>query len=158
MSEPVSGNDVLGWHETRWGMTPAEVCAAVGQELRSLPKREEYKELYADYFIPAIDIAGEKFQVVFQMSASSGCLSQVVVRLESDPSFANEALFQSVRSLLAKKYGAATLRTGQLPDNAVARWVFPTTTVEIRNLFVAGIISQVSIIYRPTRVQDTANL
>jgi hypothetical protein len=148
--------DLLGWQGTRWGMTSDEIAAAVGPELKRMPKPVFFKGCYAEDYLPAIELAGRPFEVLFQKAQSDDRLQQVLFRCKDDTigkaAQPQGVLFNSIEELLTRKYGAATLRHGRpgLDLDASVSWVFPTTTIELWHLYIARVASILTITYFPT--------
>lgn len=90
-----------GWGAARWGMTTAELDAAVA-DLRRLPERWEYGGAYAERTLRT-SIAGVSFLALFQMGAGSGRLQQVMLESRQPPP--TPAAHRRVAEALAGSYG-----------------------------------------------------
>jgi len=150
-------SDVLGYRQTRWGMTASELREAIGDELEESASRRDFKKYYADYHLSDIEIDGDSYQVIFQFDKETDRLAQVLLRRDCD-TFAPPVLaYQSVEALLTRKYGAPTLRSGE-PLDQVTQWIFPTTSIELMLTFVEGVTSMISIRYESATSSNTDNL
>jgi len=76
-------HDLPGWQNTRWGMDSKEIIAAVGPELREIP-RQQYGPFYSELSIPKVKIGAYTFSVVFQMDGASTMRDSVCSAMPSN--------------------------------------------------------------------------
>ena len=136
--QPASANDLLGWQQTRWGMTEAQAAAAVTDATRVSPP-EKYSGMYAP-MKARMEVSGSEVEVMLQFSYKTKTLSQVLLK----PRFGGLETWAKFRDLLTSRYGAST-QVGKKRE-----WKFKTTVVELSHLQIPGVIDQVSIRYFPT--------
>jgi len=149
--------DVLGWQDSRWEMSTAEIQAIFKSNVTKLPKREDFGTVYVDYAILNYDIEGGKYTVFFQMDKKTEKLSQVLIR--SDNKLPSELYFNKLESLLISKYGSPGYKNDdRKPVISLDRqWTFSTTTIELSYRW-DGLVefgSQTTIRYFPTKKRDT---
>lgn len=135
--------DLLGWQNTRWGMTETEIIASVGAErLRHIERIVFGVDAYTDLIIPSVNIDRYPFEVRFQMKGNTNRLIQVLLNHESDE-LSSEPIQQvnAARKLLSEKFGAAT-RDG---TSNTWYWEFPSTTIMIHTYFIEDITSSAFI-------------
>ena len=126
--------DLLGWGDTRWGMTRDELARVLGPARATLTPRLEYGELLVRDTLPGQRIAGRPFVALFQIDRENERLAQVLLRYRGD--FPMLGDFAAVRDALAKDLGAPQERRaetdhrGSFPSFWIeAGWSFPTTAV-----------------------------
>ena len=130
--------DVLGWEDSRWGMSETRLVNTLGARLTKLPKPQSFLDLHVDHVI-ALELQGEQFTVFFQMENRTNTLSQVLVRLdEMETRQPREDLFTKLEFWLTKQYGPATSRSNERDSRSAIKslalnrtWKFLTTTVEL---------------------------
>ena len=149
--------DLSGWQNTRWGMDSTDLNKLVDLGVTRLPKREQFNGLYADYWIPKLGVCGVPFEVFLQMSNADDRLAQVLVRYTGNPNFRNTSLLSCLETDLSAKYGPLETQGKNRPALAQAAWVFPTTTVELEEVYIKGAVYQVTIRYYPTPKTGGAN-
>ena len=126
--------DVLGWGETRWGMSRADLARMLGAARVELAAPLEYGALIVRDTLPGQRIAGRPFVALFQIDRANERLAQVLLRYRGD--FPMLGDFAAVRDTLAKDFGAPHERRaetdarGSFPSFWIeAEWSFPTTAV-----------------------------
>jgi len=135
---PAQKQDLLGWENSRWGMSETDLVATLGSRLRKLPEPQSFLDLHANH-VATFELAGEPFTVFFQMNNRTNTLSQVLVRLnEMESRLPREELFNKLDSQLMRQYGSATLRSDERDFKSTIKsvylthtWKFQTTTVEL---------------------------
>ena len=130
-------DDLPGWRDTRWGMTAADVEAALGGDLLRLPGRWLYGGAYADLAVQEVEIGGVAFTAYLQMNAKSDRLQQVL--LERRRTGAVPAAFEQVVEALVADYGppaadCARAKSGGRPLDYEVTWRFPSTTLHAKFL------------------------
>lgn len=130
-------DDLPGWGATRWGMTAAQIEAALGERIRRLPGRWLYGGAYADLAVEGVEIGGLGFTAYLQMNAETHRLQQVL--LERRRSGAVPAAFEQVLDALTRRYGppagdCAQAKDGGQPLDYEVTWRFPSTTLHAKFL------------------------
>jgi hypothetical protein len=133
-----SADDILGWQNTRWGMTVDQASVALGSEGRRVEPPEKFKSLYAP-LKSRIQISGSDLEVFLQFSDQTKTLKQVLLR----SSTGGLSLWDTLRDLLTEKYGAP-VQIGKDRE-----WRFKSTIIELDHLLIPGVVDQVSIRYYP---------
>jgi len=150
--------DVLGWENSRWGMSETNLVTTFGSRLTKLPEPKSFLDLHTNN-VATLGLAGEPFTVFFQMDNRMNTLSQVLVRLnEMESHVPLEELFNKLDSPLTRQYGSATLRSDERDFKSTIKsvylshtWKFPTTTVELHYGWDSQIYaSLLTISYFPT--------
>ena len=129
--------DVSGWDEARWGMTRAQLEAALGERATALSSRWLYGGAYAELIVPDVALAGVDFTAFLQMDSESDRLRQVL--LERRRVGATPAVFERLIGELEANYGTpsqvcAQAKTGGQPLDYRMTWHFPTTTIHVKFL------------------------
>jgi hypothetical protein len=153
--------DVLGWQESRWGMSNEEIVRAFGPRIARLPKGEDFLTWHADYVMRHVELEGEVFSVFFQMDNETKKLAQVLVRLDEQESrVPRDEIFAKIETMLIHEYGAPVDKTDHRRSSSIdfafldlsRLWRFPTTTIELSygwdNQIEASLLT---IRYFPTR-------
>jgi hypothetical protein len=158
--------DVLGWQEARWGMTTEELQKQFGGKLSKRVKKDyavkgEKRYAYADYEIKGLDLADDVFDVDFLMDIDTHQLIGIRVQTAEDKQYDSQArvIFEKVEKSLQQKYGTpghAENEPGRTISTRTRRWVFPTTTIELRLL--TGFYNLVLVTYEPTLSKDAVKL
>lgn len=144
-------NDVLGWQNTRWGMTADEIISAVGLDrLRQIPL-ETGKDWYAELAIPDVDIGRNAFDITFQMSSETDRLKQVLIRHEDATNRPQEMQFQETLEIIAEKFG----QPARIGTSNEWMWEFPTTTIFLEAFYIEDIASFIAVRFTPSQ-QHTA--
>jgi hypothetical protein len=134
----VRAEDVLGWQNTRWGMTEEQAAAALGaQGLRVNPPLK-----YAGLHVPlrsTIQISGYKMNALLQFSDEKKTLRQVLLTWRTD----SIVLWAKIRDLLTEKYGPPA-QAGKLSE-----WRFKTTIIDLDRWSEPEIDGQVVVRYYP---------
>jgi hypothetical protein len=100
--------DVLGWQNTRWGMDSKEIIAAVGPELREVP-RQQWGSVYSEMSIPEVKIGAYTFFVAFQMDQTDR-LAQVLIRHDfADVDGEPVGAFGAAKSQLSERFGTVAI-------------------------------------------------
>jgi hypothetical protein len=133
-----SADDILGWQNTRWGMTVDQAAVALGSEGRRVEPPEKFKSLYVP-LKTKIQISGSDLEALLQFSDQTKTLQQVVLR----SSTGELSLWAKLRDLLTEKYGAP-VQIGK-----VREWRSKSTIVGLDQLLIPRVIDQVSIRYYP---------
>jgi hypothetical protein len=138
-------HDVPGWQNTRWEMDSKQIIAAVGPELREVP-RQQWGRFYSETSIPDVKIGAYSFFVVFQMDEGDR-LAQVLIRHHTeDGDGESVAAFGAAKSQLSERFG--TPERVETADEF--HWSFPTTTISLSMIRGSLLSSMVFITFAPT--------
>ncbi len=126
--------DVADWDGVRWGMTAAQLRAALGPRLRRLKTRLEFRHTSVGLALAGHMLAGHEFTALFQMDREAGRLQQIL--LERRRGHATAVAFDRLARALARRFGPPT-RGCDSRDKAAAAapflrqrmWVRGTTTI-----------------------------
>lgn len=135
--------DVLGWEQTRWGMTEKQVAAALGSTAQHITPPEQFEGFYAPLKV-VIGVAGYSVEIFFQFSLQTKILSQVLLRC----TIGGGDLWTKLCDLLTEKYGPP------FRIEKVRQWRFDSTTIELHHLSTPG-LDLVFVRYYPTRKADS---
>jgi hypothetical protein len=138
LATQASAEDILGWQNTRWGMTVDQAAVALGNQGRRVEPPEKFKNHYAP-LKTKIQISGYDLDVLLQFSDQTKTLQQVLLK----SSTGGLSLWATLRDLLTEKYGAP-IQIGKARE-----WRSKSTIIELDHLLIPGIIEQVSIRYYP---------
>jgi hypothetical protein len=136
-------HDVPGWQNTRWGMDSKKIIAAVGPELREVP-RQQWGPFYSEISIPEVKIGAYTFLVAFQMDEGDR-LAQVLIRHHTEDG-ESDAAFGAAKSQLSERFGPPE-REGTADE---FHWSFPTTTISLSMIRGSLLSSMVFITFAPT--------
>ncbi len=130
-------DDVPGWEETRWGMTRAQLDAALGGQAEALSGRWLYGGAYAELTVREVVVGGLTFAAFLQMDNNSDRLRQVL--LERRRVGATPAAFEQLLDSLERTYGTPSVvcaqdKTGGQPLDYQLIWRFPSTTIHVKFL------------------------
>lgn len=144
---------IAGYGKTTWGMTPDEVLNAETPRAEKLEKPEKFKTGLGIVTIKEIQIGVTKFSAIFIFDESGQKLQQVnLASAEKRNLGVNTLSFSSVEKLLTEKYGAPTYKEG----TRVVSWKFPKTSIDLTHLNIPGIVSQVTVSYKPSTASGNA--
>ncbi len=146
--------DMLGWEDTRWGMSEEELPNTFKSQLKKLPERNDaFSRGYADYVIQDYELEGRKTTVYFVMDDISNKLAEVYVQYqETESRSSQDAYYNKLETLLTSKYGI----NGCKERNKSAlgercQWGFSTTTIELSYFWTEKMkYNALTISYRPT--------
>lgn len=172
--------DLLGWQETRWGMTTKEVLQVVTPVPVKLEKRSYLSRGgdggkpfdrygYADYHT-TIQVLGEDYKAYFYMDVKTDRLMQVTLEPAryGFKDYIPEAAFTQLYEALTQKYGkpigheddrskGAYTRTEQV--SRLRQWVFPTTSIRLYYMGLEDVrMYSLTITYSPSKNKDTDTL
>ncbi|HMG51569.1 MAG TPA: hypothetical protein VK597_13270 [Inquilinus sp.] len=123
-----AADDIRGWNGLTWGMTAAEVDAALPQAIKLSPAWD-FGPLYAERMQRDVVIGGIPFDVVPELARQDGRLVQIL--FERRPPIPGPAELQAFVNDLAARLGPAadncTLETGLV----TRLWHFPSTQVAL---------------------------
>jgi hypothetical protein len=103
-ARPAAAQDILGWKGVSWGMSTAEIDAALGRNARRTPGRLDYGLYYTERTIPEVAFGDARFTAMLQMDKGSGRLRQILLELRR-PSVSPKSYGEVLRAL-EKRFGA----------------------------------------------------
>jgi hypothetical protein len=142
--------DLLGWQQTRWGMSANDIVAAVGVEHLRQAERQTFQESYVDLVIPNVKIGKHDFTVYFQMANDTNKLIQVLIRHEGELHQEPRDAYDVARKMLTERFEQPN-RSG---TSEVLIWTFLTTVIELTITFSENILSLVAIIFKPAETPE----
>ncbi len=95
--------DVADWDGVRWGMTAAQLRAALGPGLRRLHPRLEFRDARVGLALAGRMVAGHEFTALFQMDRAAGRLQQIL--LERRRGYATAIAFDRLARDFARRFG-----------------------------------------------------
>jgi hypothetical protein len=120
--------DPAGWQTARWGMSPAEVKAALLLIDRPRARPRPAKGPLYPAFVLLTEIGGIEYRVALDFDIARDTFQRV--RFVPKVAGAARSAFDSLAALLVKKYGAPA-ESGS--ENAQQRsWTFPSTVIRLR--------------------------
>jgi len=133
-----SGDDVLGWRNTRWGMTEEEARTALGRQGQQVNPPLKYAGSYVP-LTTTLHISGYAVNVLLQFSDKTKTLGQVLLTWRTD----SIVLWAKLNDRLTEKYGPPA-QVGNLNE-----WRFKTTTIELDRWTEPEIDGRVTVRYYP---------
>ena len=134
---PSERKDLLGWRDTRWGMTVDEVLKACpeAQEPKEKPEALRYPNMHTTCFlvVPDLEIAGKTFEARFLFADDTKLLKRVLLRITT-PGYSEGkgcTVFDQVALAIIAKYGQPTTKTKNTFNGDVSTWLFPTSTITL---------------------------
>lgn len=172
--------DLLGWQETRWGMTEKELLQAITPAPLKLDKRSYLSRGgdngkpfdrygYADYYT-TIKVLGEDYRVSFYMDVKTDRLMQVTLEpaIYGSSDYIPEAAFTQLSEALTQKYGTPTGQEDDRSKGAFTRtkqvsrmrqWVFPTSSIRLYYMALEDVrMYSLSVTYSPSKNKDAETL
>jgi hypothetical protein len=131
-------DDVLGWQNTRWGMTEDQAAAALGtQALRIDPPIK-----YAGLYVPLrakVQVSNYTMNALLQFSDKTKTLRQVLLTWRTD----SIVLWEKLSDLLTEEYGPPA-QGGKLTE-----WRFKTTIIDLDRWAEPEIDGQITVRFYP---------
>ena len=115
--DPNERMDLLGWRDTRWGMTVDQVLKACpeAQEPKEKPGALHYPNMHTTCLlvVPDLEIAGKTFVARFLFADDTKLLRMVLLRLTSPGYSGSDACkpYDQVALAIIAKYGQPTTKT-----------------------------------------------
>jgi hypothetical protein len=143
LADAVAAQHGDGWNGTRWGMSPAEIDAALGEAVQRVEPPLRYAGASARRALPEVDVAGYAYRALLQFADEDGGLQQVL--LQRDRRLDAPRAFAAALAAFTAAHGAPDLvcdspRTG--PDTSpIVRervWREGATTVHLVFLDFTG--------------------
>lgn len=139
------GKSLEGYGNTKWGMSPEQVVRAEGGKARALDKPIKYSGSEGLVKIDNTKIANRDFDITYlfvndhlvQVNVSAKGKSNILI---------NRDVFNNLESLLTQKYGSPTYSDA---GKSIA-WRLGETTVNLSMLNIEGVISSLSVSYKPS--------
>ena len=128
---PAAGEDISGWHEAKWGMTPDEVQRVLSQSTRAADLAKVCHEPCnegAALELDDFELNSQHFVVRFWFSKPDVRLQAVSMYAKQlDDSNGNEA-FTKMKSFLEASYGKPASIAMKRGDFVIS-WTQPSTTI-----------------------------
>jgi len=136
---PISGTDIEGWSQARWGMTQEQVLSAFPGEAKILTGdlvNRQFVRGIATVGINRADIGGIPVRVLFLFDGAGKLHG---IRFVPSAAFPSDDQFMRMADALAGVYGAPTIRAVRdtrqhplaTPNSFVSAWVFPNSVIEL---------------------------
>jgi len=138
---------IAGYGKTAWGMTPDQVLSAEAPRAERLEKPLKFKTGLGIIIIKEVQIGAAKFSAIFIFDESGQKLRQVnLTSFEKKNAGMSALSFSSIEKFLTEKYGAPIYKE----ESRVASWKLPKTSIDLRHSNIPGILTQVTVSYRPS--------
>jgi len=154
--DSVTARDIAGWGKTRWGMTEAEVLAALPGEVVRLAEPDKHDSGEAPLGIEDLELGVHRFAVRFVFDSETRLLNAVNLRLKESNHPIEENLFHTLEKALTEKYGPATYRREDRERDALglaidnkASWRLNRTRIELDFIYVEGAFHHLGLHYEP---------
>jgi hypothetical protein len=154
LASPSIAQDVLGWNDTRWGMTPEQVITATDGQAKTPTKLKKHQGLTGELEIEGLAVQGFTFHVLLWFR--DGKLDQVELEAQDVHHGMMEhrakgarsgAYYDELRTLLADKYGPPVTDSREMSNGIHTNWSFPNTTISMQ--VTPGFITPTTkVIYR----------
>jgi hypothetical protein len=139
--------NIAGYGKTVWGMTPDQVLNAEAPRAERLEKPVKFKAGLGIIIIKEVQIAVAKFSALFIFDESGQKLRQVnLTSFEKKNAGISALSFSSIEKFLTEKYGAPIYKE----ESRVASWKLPKTSIDLRDSNFPGVLTQVTVSYRPS--------
>jgi len=145
-SSAAQPTDPGGWTAAKWGMTDAQILAAIPAATRLDPP-----DAGAHVHIKSFDLVGASFHVLFQ-SDKDGHLQAVLLSPVEPPAEGIDYLFQNLQNLLVEKYGRPWTSTEG--HETEIQWSLKTTTVTLSRIKFPGMDIQILNLHYKRRSAD----
>ena len=139
--------NIAGDGKTVWGMTPDQVLNAEAPGAERLEKPLKFKTGLGIIIIKEVQIRVAKFSAIFIFEGSGQKLRQVnLTSFEKKNDGVSALSFSSIEKSLTEEYGAPIYKE----ESRVASWKLPKTSIDLRHSNIPGILTQVTVSYRPS--------
>jgi len=139
--------NIAGYGNTAWGMTPDQVLNAEGPRAERLEKPLKFKTGLGIIIIKEVQVGVAEFSAIFIFDESGQKLRQVnLTSFEKKNAGMSALSFSSIEKSLTEKYGAPIYKE----ESRVASWKLPKTSIDLRHSNIPGILTQVTVSYRPS--------
>lgn len=134
-------------------MTPDEVINAEAPRAEKLEPSEKFKTGLGLASIKDIQIGVTKFNATFIFDESGKKLQQTnLTSTEKKNPGVNSLSFSFIEKLLTEKYGHPTFKE----EARIISWKLPKTSIDLTHINIPGIISQLTISYKPVTTSGEA--
>ena len=140
-----------GYGKAIWGMYESEVLVAESKRISKLKKPSEYVDSDELLRIDGLKFANRDCYAAFLFDDKTKTLNQVKILfpLKSDNT---QLLFKSLEELLSQKFGAPFYKSDeQIEKEGTLSWLNEGTTVTLDLIDIAGLMTKVSVSYKPLR-------
>jgi hypothetical protein len=139
--------NIAGYGNTAWGMTPDQVLNAEAPRAERLEKPLKFKTGLGIMIIKEVQIGAAKFSPIFIFDESGQKLRQVnLTSFEKKNAEMSALSFSSIEKSLTEKYGAPIYKE----EGRVASWKLSKTSIDLRHSNFPGVLTQVTVSYRPS--------
>ena len=139
--------NIAGYGKTAWGMTPDQVLNAEAPRAERLEKPLKFKTGLGIIIIKEVQIGDAQFSAIFIFDESGQKLRQVnLTSFEKKNAGMSALSFSSIEKFLTEKYGAPIYKE----EGRVASWKLSKTSIDLRHSNFPGVLTQVTVSYRPS--------
>jgi hypothetical protein len=139
--------NITCYGKTAWGMTPDQVLNAEAPRAERLEKPVKFKTGLGIITIKEVQIGVAKFSAIFIFDESEQKLRQVnLMSFQKKNAEVSALSFSSIEKFLTEKYGAPIYKE----ESRVASWKLPKTSIDLRYSNFPGVLTQVTVSYRPS--------
>lgn len=156
ISSTCFAQQMLGYSNTKWGMSPSDVINIEDGRAHALPKAENYKNMFGKVSIDRVNIGSGDYRVTFLFDKRDRLVQTNVSSFEQKNAGINQDNFRMLNSLLTQKYGQPVYSE----KDTKSVWNLDGTSIELMHMYSPGVMTQVVIRYIPsdrTRA-DTSNI
>jgi hypothetical protein len=138
---------IAGYGKTAWSMTPEQVLSAEAPSAERLEKPLKFKTGLGIIIIKEVQLGGAKFSAIFIFDEPGQKLHQVnLTSFEKKDEGISALSFSSIEKSLTEQYGSPIYRE----ESRVASWKLPKTSIDLRYSNFPGVLTQVTVSYRPS--------
>jgi hypothetical protein len=139
--------DIAGYGKTAWGMTPDQVLNAEAPRAKRLEKPLNFKAGLGIIIIKEVQIGVAKFSAIFIFDEPGQKLRQVnLTSFEKKNAGMSALSFSSIEKSLTEQYGSPIYKE----EGRVASWKLSKTSIDLRHSNFPGVVTQVTVSYRPS--------
>lgn len=140
-------DDLLGWQNTRWGMTEEEIIEHMPDAPFQPVPHQDFGTAYCKLILSRVKIGDSAFEVLMQMNKDTDRLSHVLIKNDGDPSYAaDKTVFNDTLRILTERFG----KPARTATSNAYNWTHPTTTVELFTIEIKDILCRIAVSFRPT--------
>ena len=148
LSFSVGAETLDGYGKSKWGMSPQQVVEAEGGRAHLLKTPVKYFNSFGKVSINSVEIGSSDYEVIYLFDKENKLVQVNVSSKEKENNLIHDSNFKTVESLLTQKYGAPTYREGGVKS----MWNMKGTTIELEHIYVANVVTQLTISYVPEAV------
>lgn len=139
--------NLQGYGRTKWGMTLSQVLAVEDRAKEQIPAGVYAGDLISRAIIPAVNIDGSVYKVLYLFSRKEGALKQVNLVFKGE--YVYSGSYYSMQRLLVAKYGTPKLKQEE-GASMRSRWIVGQTVVELSLVILSSIrVRNLFITYQP---------